>query len=492
LFTGPRGVGKTTSARLLAKAVNCLNRGEGNEPCNTCDACNEVTEARSLDVVEMDAASNTGVDNVRENIIENVRFAPSSRKFKVYIIDEVHMLSTSAFNALLKTLEEPPAHALFILATTEAHKVPQTISLRCQRFDFRRIPTNALVGRLKKLSTLEGVNVADDVLNEVARHAEGSQRDAESLLAQILALGEKEISLDTASLVLPASNLSHVLDLAEFLSMKDAASAVALVNILVNDGVDVRHFIEDSVDYFRLLMLAILGGSDQSLQDFSEDAKQRSKALVGKFSPEELTRLLDLLVEARQGYSMILQLPLELAIVKYCEREKPENQNNDIGSEPEKKQQQQEQGWGTNEAGEKPAFHVPESDVEPVSPQELKEVLASAEIALPQTTGNTVTFKTVQGKWDEIFDRVTDAHTSLGFLLKSSTLLGMDGDKLRLGFSFKFHADTLNSTKNRLALESVFTNVLGSQVHVAGEYVHADSDQVVGDLEDGLGGKLVN
>jgi DNA polymerase-3 subunit gamma/tau len=223
LFTGSRGVGKTTTARLLAKTVNCeqwhsevLTKDPSMllsfEPCNVCAACREITAGSFLDVYEMDAASNTGVDHVRENIIEHVRFTPVHGRYKVYIIDEVHMLSPSAFNALLKTLEEPPAHVLFILATTEIHKVPATIISRCQRFDFRRLTADETVARLQILCAEEQVKVAEEVLRQIARQTEGCERDAESMLGQLLALGEQEIGFDEASLVLPITPTQISLD----------------------------------------------------------------------------------------------------------------------------------------------------------------------------------------------------------------------------------------------------------------------------------------
>ena len=234
LFSGPRGLGKTTIARLIAKSVNCLSRKDGqSEPCNHCEACQEILDSRSLDVIEIDAASHTGVDNVRENIIANARFTPTNRKFKVFIIDEVHMLSISAFNALLKTLEEPPAHALFILATTEVHKIPQTIISRCQHFDFRKVSINDLVERLATIVKKEKRVLDQEVLERIARWSEGGVRDADSLLGQLLALNEKVITKQHAELVLPASHFNLVFELVSNLIKNDTASSLILVNQLI-------------------------------------------------------------------------------------------------------------------------------------------------------------------------------------------------------------------------------------------------------------------
>ncbi|MEK7539847.1 MAG: DNA polymerase III subunit gamma/tau, partial [Patescibacteria group bacterium] len=210
LFTGPRGVGKTTLARILARAVNCENPTNG-EPDNLCASCKRILDGAALDVIEIDAASHTGVDNVREHVITAARVPPVGLKRKVFIIDEVHMLSTSAFNALLKTLEEPPEHALFIMATTESHKIPMTIVSRCQRFDFKRILLDQMVDRLSRVAKSEGVEVDRAVLDRVAAKSEGALRDAETLLGQLFALGETKISEDVAELVLPRSQIQLVL-----------------------------------------------------------------------------------------------------------------------------------------------------------------------------------------------------------------------------------------------------------------------------------------
>ncbi|MEK7625199.1 MAG: DNA polymerase III subunit gamma/tau, partial [Patescibacteria group bacterium] len=212
LFSGPRGVGKTTLARLFAKAVSCEKRKDGQfEPCNDCQACNQINRGRHIDIIEIDAASQTGVDSVRENIIENAGIMPTVLKYKIFIIDEVHMLSTSAFNALLKTLEEPPAHVIFILATTELHKLPATVISRCERYTFKKITFDKMLARLKNLCKAEKVKVDKEVLERIVYKSDGGLRDAESLLGQILSLNLKEIRVEDAQIVLPLSSSETII-----------------------------------------------------------------------------------------------------------------------------------------------------------------------------------------------------------------------------------------------------------------------------------------
>ncbi len=274
LLCGPRGTGKTSTARILAKAVNCLDPQAG-EPCNRCASCTSVNEGRAIDLIEIDAASNRGIDDARE-LRDKIRFSPAEAKYKVYIIDEAHMLTSEASNALLKTLEEPPEHAILILATTEAHKILPTISSRCQRFDFRRIPLQAIAEQLSMICEREGLKVEPGVLDRVARMARGSLRDAESLLDQLVAYCGEDIDLNAAREVLGLTGEEVLQQFAEALRSADLALGFRLIDQAASTGSDLRHFSRELVDYLRALMVA-KSGADTSL--------------VREYRPEELARL---------------------------------------------------------------------------------------------------------------------------------------------------------------------------------------------------------
>ncbi|MGC9398825.1 MAG: DNA polymerase III subunit gamma/tau [Anaerolineae bacterium] len=313
LFAGPRGTGKTTTARLIAKAVNCLAPVE-ERPCNRCEICNAVNEGRLMDLIEIDAASHTGVDNVRD-ILEKVNFRPTQARTKVYVIDEVHMLSTAAFNALLKTLEEPPVHVIFVLATTEVHKIPPTVLSRCQRFEFRRIPLDDIVTRLKRICEAEEIEAEAEALDLIARAATGSLRDAISLLDQLASDGT--VTAEYVRQMLGSERRETVLALARAWLDEDLGAGIRLVNQAVDGGADPRQLARQVADFLRGLLLMRLGAGGVWTEPMAEE-RPRFQALARRAEPERLVRAVHLFsevaAESQTGWQP--QLPLELAFVE--------------------------------------------------------------------------------------------------------------------------------------------------------------------------------
>lgn len=453
LFGGPRGTGKTTSARLLAKAVNCLEPDLAKRPCDKCANCVAVNEGRFMDLIEIDAASNTSVDDVRD-LRDKVGFAPSQGRFKVYIIDEVHMLSTSAFNALLKTLEEPPAHVIFILATTEIHKIPATVLSRCQRHEFRRIPMQTIIQKLKLLTKQENIQIDDDALSLVARQATGSLRDAISLVDQLSSVSQK-ITLQTAQDVLGTATSQAVIELVDAILKQEHADGLEIIHKALDSGSDPRQFARQIVDYLRNLLVIKLEGG-KSLELMPEVRKQMNEQTEG-FTTPRLVSIISAFSNAATDLKANWHpgLGLELA---YSSSISDLSQTQPVSAQTQGQPIAIPTPTAAASTIKEPAAAKPEAKPDP-KPKPEPEVVQFV-------PGSALTLEVVIGQWGEVKKQLKRVDPVAAALLNSSKLLEVSGNALTLNFSSELLYEKMNNEKTLRTVKKELSAYFGQPIEV--------------------------
>ncbi|MBU8908397.1 DNA polymerase III subunit gamma/tau [Desertibacillus haloalkaliphilus] len=462
LFTGPRGTGKTSAAKILAKAINCKEAPTA-EPCNQCEACRGITDGSIVDVIEIDAASNNGVDEIRD-IRDKVKFAPNEVTYKVYIIDEVHMLSTGAFNALLKTLEEPPKHVVFILATTEPHKIPLTIISRCQRFDFKRISNQALVDRMKYIVSESNLNVEEEAFYMIARAAEGGMRDALSLLDQAISYATEQVTTEDVLSITGAVSQQFLTDIARALKDNDAASALKAVDELVREGKEPLRFIEDLIYYFRDMLLYQTAPALEEVLDRAA-VDNAFVELANEIANEWLFAVIESLNESQQEmkWSSHPKIFLELAVVKVCNQQKPsvttatndqdyEQLKTKIGElENALTKLKQE---GIREASSEQQKSQPKAQRRPLKSQPGQGRVASAQVKEMLKSATKQDLQQLTSEWGNVMERVRQQNIPAHAWLSDSKPVACSPDSFLLGFQNEMHRDMID-TKFRDFVETV-------------------------------------
>ena len=462
IFAGPRGVGKTTAARILAKALNC-EKGPAPKPCNACNSCKEISQGSSLDILEIDGASNRGIDEIR-NLRENVKFAPSSGRFKIYIIDEVHMLTAEAFNALLKTLEEPPKHVKFIFATTQAHKVPLTILSRCQRFDFRRIASKDIAENLKKIAKAERLNIGDDAIMLIAKHSDGGMRDAQVVLDQIASWASGKIGAGDVTKMLGLVEDEAFFELSGSINKKDANFALGVLDRLINEGKDTLQIILGLIEHFRNISIAKIAADPDRLIDTVPDKIKRYKDEAHHFTIEDILYCIYTLSNAIDFIkrASLSRIPLEAALVKLTLKGPvvPLDELMNRIEAIEKGQVIHNSRGGLNLP-----YPVDKSTMP------AKSTIDSAETSRPasEETRPAGDIDGVLGAWSKVVNDLMAKKMSVATYLQEGYPASMEGRTLSIGIpaGLQFHKEVLESVENRRLIEDSIKTVTGLELKIA-------------------------
>jgi DNA polymerase-3 subunit gamma/tau len=451
LFIGPRGTGKTTLARILAKSLNCLKLKTSGEPCDKCSNCESIKIGSFIDLIEIDAASNRGIDDIRE-LKDRIKLAPTMGKKKVYIIDEVHMLTTEAFNALLKTLEEPPKNTNFILCTTEDHKVPATIKSRCQVFRFKRANVPQLIEKLKQIVKSEGIKISDVELKKIAEASLGGFRDAETLLQQVT---EGEINVDS---LLSSSSKEKYIECVDLLIDCKVSKALDIVSDVYGEGIDLYVWVGELLKYLRTLLF-VKSGVSEGTAEVTDEIVEATRIQAKKVEMHWLIKAVGILLDAHKNIrsSFIPQLPVELAIVEICGR------NHDDESEDG-----DEDGDGSEKVSRiKPKEEKKVLISEPKKSYKVDKALKEEDYEEKKSedknekTKPIISLKKIMTKWDMFVKQSKDLNHSLTALLNSSKPVGVEGNLLILEVFYPFHKERLESTRTRKTLEGLSDSVFG-------------------------------
>jgi DNA polymerase III subunit gamma/tau len=478
IFSGARGIGKTTAARILARAINCLHPN-GSDPDNTCDVCKEMIEGRSVNIFEIDGASNNSVDDIR-NLRDAVRYGPAKGNYKVYIIDEVHMLSKGAFNALLKTLEEPPPYVMFIFATTEIHKVPLTILSRCQRFDFRRITIDEIISQIKFIAGKEQIKIDDEALHIIARRADGSMRDAQSIFDQIVSYCGKDVKTDAIISMLGVVDYEIFFRVTDSIKVKDIKAGLSLVEEIINRGYDIREFLNGLIEHLRHILVAQVTDSTVMIE-LSDLYRARYQSLKGTFTDNDLLRLIKVASDTESAIKWVQQprLKLEIALINMIKMDSSVDISSLIGTIEEI--QNNVTNGKSDVTGRSGRFEGTDSSKPPIkgSVKASPPTLAPHQVVQmqqpPITLGTATEINETPRfsisadplkKWSMFVGEALRERVYIGMMLNQTSLLEAEENRLCIGCPDDFHLNELNMKKTRQYLQELAQKIYGAKMQL--------------------------